>query len=225
MRILFAEDERDLNNIITRRLTEEGYSVDSVYDGEAAFEYLESTDYDGAILDVMMPYMDGFQVLTKIREKGIDVPVLFLTAKDSVNDRVMGLDLGAKDYLVKPFSIKELLARVRVLTRSRTMSISSKLEAADLVMDTATHKVTRGGKNIDLSPKEYALLEYMMHNKNVVLTREKIEDHIWNFDYEGGTNVVDVYISYLRRKIDDDFDKRLIKTVRGSGYMLKVDEE
>ncbi len=226
MRLLFAEDERDLNNILTKRLKEEGYSVDSVFDGEAALDYLESTEYDGAILDVMMPYMDGFQVLSKIREKGIDTPVLFLTARDSVDDRVMGLDLGARDYLVKPFSIKELLARVRVLTRSRSGSeaTGSKIVIGDLVLDTAAHTVERSGLKIDLSPKEYALLEYLMHNKNVVLSREKIEDHIWNFDYEGGTNVVDVYISYLRRKVDDDFDVKMIRTVRGAGYMLKYDE-
>lgn len=224
MRLLFAEDERDLNNILTKRLREEGYSVDSVFDGEAALDYLESTEYDGAILDVMMPYMDGFEVLKKIREKGIDTPVLFLTARDAVDDRVMGLDLGARDYLVKPFSIKELMARVRVLTRSKTGTEDSKLVAGDLVLDTASHVVKRSGIRIDLSPKEYALLEYMMHNKNVVLSREKIEDHIWNFDYEGGTNVVDVYISYLRRKVDDDFETKLIRTVRGAGYMLKADE-
>lgn len=224
MRLLFAEDERDLNNILTKRLREEGYSVDSVFDGEAALDYLESTEYDGAILDVMMPYMDGFEVLKKIREKGIDTPVLFLTARDAVDDRVMGLDLGARDYLVKPFSIKELMARVRVLTRSKTGTEDSKLVAGDLVLDTASHVVKRSGIRIDLSPKEYALLEYMMHNKNVVLSREKIEDHIWNFDYEGGTNVVDVYINYLRRKVDDDFETKLIRTVRGAGYMLKADE-
>ena len=226
MRLLFAEDERDLNNILTKRLTEEGYSVDSVFDGEAALEYLESTEYDGAVLDVMMPYMDGFQVLKKAREKGIDVPVLFLTARDSVDDRVRGLDLGARDYLVKPFSIKELLARIRVLTRAKTGNEGgSKLIVGDLVMDVAGHVVKRAGEKIDLSPKEFALLEYMIHNKNMVLSREKIEDHIWNFDYEGGTNVVDVYISYLRRKIDDNHDVKMIRTVRGAGYMLKCDDE
>ena len=224
MRILFAEDERDLNKILTKRLTEEGYSVDSVLDGEAALEYLESTDYDGAILDVMMPKMDGFKVLEEMRERGIDIPVLFLTAKDAVDDRVKGLDLGARDYLVKPFSIKELMARVRALTRTKTGGSSSKLTAGDLIMDTAAHTVVRGDEIIELSPKEYSLLEYMLHNKNVVLTREKIEDHIWNYDYEGGTNVVDVYVSYLRRKIDDGFDEKLIRTVRGSGYMLKCQE-
>ena len=225
MRLLFAEDERDLNSILTKRLTEEGYSVDSVFDGESALDYLESAEYDAAILDVMMPYMDGFQVLSKAREKGIDVPVLFLTARDSVDDRVMGLDLGARDYLVKPFSIKELLARVRVLTRVKSGVEGNKLTAGSLVMDTAAHTVTRDGQLIDLSPKEFALLEYMLHNKNVVLSREKIEDHIWNFDYEGGTNVVDVYVSYLRKKIDGGHEVKLIKTVRGAGYMLACEEK
>ena len=225
MRILFAEDERDLNAILTKRLKEEGYSVDSVFDGEAALDYLESAEYDGAILDVMMPYMDGFQVLAKAREQGIDVPVLFLTARDAIDDRVKGLDLGARDYLVKPFSIKELLARLRVLTRTKSGTEGTKLVADNLIMDVAAHTVTRGGELIDLSPKEFALLEYMLHNKNVVLSREKIEDHIWNFDYEGGTNVVDVYVSYLRKKIDGGQDVKLIKTVRGAGYMLACEEK
>ena len=225
MRILFAEDERDLNKILTKRLTEEGYSVDSCHDGAEALDYLLATDYDGAVLDVMMPEMDGFQVLEEIRKQGKKTPVLFLTAKDSIDDRVKGLDLGANDYLVKPFSIKELMARVRALTRSNFTSEGSKLVAGDLVMDTASHIVTRGGEEIPLSSKEYAMLEYLMHNKNVVVSREKIEDHIWNFDYEGGTNVVDVYISYLRKKIDEGRDEKLIRTVRGAGYMLKVEEE
>lgn len=225
MRILFAEDERDLNKILTKRLTEEGYSVDSCQNGADALDFLLSADYDCAILDVMMPEMDGFQVVEEIRRQGKTTPVLFLTAKDSINDRVKGLDIGGNDYLVKPFSIKELMARVRVLTRSNVATEGSKLVAGDLVMDTAAHTVKRGGQEIPLSTKEYALLEYLMHNKNMVVSREKIEDHVWNFDYEGGTNVVDVYISYLRRKIDDGRDVKLIRTVRGAGYILKVEEE
>lgn len=224
MRILFAEDEKDLNKILTRKLTEEGYSVDSCFDGEEALDNLMAADYDGAILDIMMPKMDGLKVLSEIRKQGNKVPVLFLTARDSIEDRVKGLDLGADDYLVKPFSMEELMARVRVLVRSKSSADSSVLTAEDLVMDLAAHTVKRGEKDIDLSAKEYSLLEYLMHNKNVVLSRENIEDHIWNFDYEGGTNVVDVYISYLRRKIDDGFDKKLITTVRGSGYMLRTEE-
>lgn len=225
MRLLFAEDEKDLNRILTQTLTEEGYSVDSCLDGEEALDYLLSIEYDGAILDVMMPKKDGFQVLGAIREKGIRTPVLFLTAKDSIQDRVQGLDLGANDYLVKPFSIEELLARVRVLTRSSYTSRSSVLTAADLSLDLTAHTVRRAGRLIDLTAKEFALLSYLMHNQNIVLSREKIEDHIWNFDYEGGTNVVDVYIRYLRKKIDEGYEPKLIQTVRGVGYMLKCDDE
>ena len=221
MRILLAEDERDLNNILTRKLRDAGYSVDSCFNGRDALEYLQSADYDGAVLDVMMPKMDGFEVLRTVRASGKNTPVLFLTARDSVADRVKGLDLGANDYLVKPFSMEELLARVRALTRSGFAVSSSVITAGDLSLDLANHTASRGGRTIELTAKEYELLSYLMHNKNVVLSREKIEDHIWNFDYEGGTNVVDVYISYLRRKIDDGFDEKLIRTVRGSGYMLK----
>nr|MCR5149665.1 response regulator transcription factor [Clostridiales bacterium] len=210
MRIIIAEDERDLNRILTRKLTDEGYSVDSCFDGEQALDYLESADYDGAILDVMMPKMDGFTVLSEIRKKGISTPVLFLTARDSVRDRVHGLDSGASDYLVKPFSMEELLARVRALTRRSYETQSSILRAGDLELDLSAHTVSRAGRAITLSAKEFSLLSYLMHNKNRVLSREKIEDHIWNFDYEGGTNVVDVYIRYLRKKIDDDFDEKLI---------------
>lgn len=221
MRIIIAEDERDLNRILTRKLTDEGYSVDSCFDGEQALDYLESTDYDGAILDVMMPKMDGFTVLSEIRKKGISTPVLFLTARDSVRDRVHGLDSGASDYLVKPFSMEELLARVRALTRRSYETQSSILRAGDLELDLSAHTVSRAGRAITLSAKEFSLLSYLMHNKNRVLSREKIENHIWNYDYEGGTNVVDVYIRYLRKKIDDDFDEKLIHTVRGAGYILK----
>lgn len=225
MRLLFAEDERDLNHILTKKLTEEGYSVDSCFDGEEALDFLLSADYDGVILDVMMPKKDGFEVLKEMHEEGIDAPVLFLTARDSIQDRVHGLDIGASDYLVKPFSMEELLARVRALTRRNVESKSSVLTACDLTMDTASHTVTRAGNQIDLSAKEYALLKYLLHNKNLVLSRETIEDHIWNFDYEGGTNVVDVYIRYLRKKIDDGYDTKLIGTVRGVGYVLRCEEE
>ena len=224
MRILLAEDERDLNKILTAKLTDEGYSVDPCYDGVEATEYLEAADYDGVILDVMMPGMDGFEVLKKLRASGKDTPVMFLTARDTIADRVKGLDLGACDYLVKPFSMEELLARVRVLTRERYGQTESVLRAADLELDTGARIARRGGRDISLSSKEYALLAYLMHNKNIVLSREKIEDHIWNFDYEGGTNVVDVYISYLRKKIDEGFENKLIRTVRGSGYMLREEQ-
>ena len=221
MRILFAEDERDLNHIITKKLTSQGYSVDSAYDGEEAIDILSYTDYDAVILDIMMPKADGFAVLRALRSKGKNTPVLFLTARDSVQDRVAGLDSGANDYLVKPFSVEELLARIRAMTRTAFGVSDSLLSVGDLTMDTAAKVVKRGGKEIPLSAKEYALLEYLMHNVGIVLSREKIENHIWNFDYEGGTNVVDVYIRYLRKKIDEGYDKKLIYTVRGRGYVLR----
>ena len=221
MRILFAEDERDLNDIITKKLTSQGYSVDCVYDGEEAIDILSYTDYDAVILDIMMPKADGFAVLRALRSKGKNTPVLFLTARDSVQDRVAGLDSGANDYLVKPFSVEELLARIRAMTRTAFGVSDSLLSVGDLTMDTAAKVVKRGGKEIPLSAKEYALLEYLMHNAGIVLSREKIENHIWNFDYEGGTNVVDVYIRYLRKKIDEGYDKKLLHTVRGRGYVLR----
>lgn len=223
MRLLLAEDERDLNRIITKKLISAGFSVDSCYDGKEAFLYLSSAEYDGAVLDVMMPGMDGFTVLKRMRGEGISTPVLFLTARDSVEDRVAGLDLGAADYLVKPFAFAELMARIRVMTRV-TGKQTNTLAVADLTLDCAGHRVVRAGKEIALSAKEYAVLEYLMRNENIVLSREKIENNIWNFDYEGGTNVVDVYISYLRRKIDDGHEVKLIHTVRGRGYVLREDK-
>ena len=221
MRLLFAEDEKDLNTILTKRLSEEGYSVDICYDGETALEYLDSVEYDGAILDIMMPKRDGFSVVAEIRGKGNEVPILFLTARDAVEDRVRGLDIGANDYLIKPFAISELLARVRALVRRNTKTTGSILREGDLSLDLAAHTVTRGDKEIELSTKEFSLLSFLMQNPGIVLSREKIEDHVWNLDYEGGTNVVDVYISFLRKKIDSGFEEKLIHTVRGSGYVFR----
>lgn len=221
MRILLAEDERDLNRLIMLKLKDEGYSVDAFYDGEQALEAIAVADYDAMVLDIMMPGVDGLTLLSKIRGQGNMTPVLLLTARDSVADKVKGLDSGANDYLVKPFSFEELMARLRAMTRSSFGMADNTLTAADLVMDCNAHTVKRGGKEISLSAKEYALLEYLMRNKGIVLSREKIEDHIWNFDYEGGTNAVDVYIRYLRKKLDDDFEKKLLHTVRGVGYVLR----
>ncbi len=221
MRILLAEDEADLNKIITRKLTSDGYCVDSCYNGSEAIDFLETADYDVVILDIMMPEVDGFGVLHHMRNTGNSVPVLFLTAKDSIADRVKGLDSGADDYLTKPFSFEELAARIRVMTRKRFDIAANMLEVGDLTLDTVSHTVKRGEKEITLSTKEYNLLEYLMLNRGIVLSREKIEDHIWNFEYEGGTNVVDVYISYLRKKIDGNCQDKLIHTVRGRGYMIK----
>lgn len=223
MRILLAEDERDLNNIITQKLTADGYSVDRCFDGEEAIDILSYTEFDAVILDIMMPKADGFAVLNALRSMGKTTPVMFLTAKDAVSDRVRGLDSGANDYLVKPFSFEELSARLRAMTRTSFGVASNVLRVADLSMDCTARTVTRGGTEIHLSAKEYAMLEYLMYNQGRVLSREMIEDHVWNFDYEGGTNVVDVYISYLRKKIDDGYDKKLIHTVRGRGFVLKED--
>ena len=223
MRVLVAEDEQDLNNIVSAKLAESGHSVDSCLDGKEAMLYLSAAEYDFVILDIMMPGADGFKVLEKIRKEGRKTPVLFLTARDSIQDRVRGLDAGANDYLVKPFSLEELMARVRVLTRSSHGSAHNVLSAGDLTLDIGTREVMRGGRRIELSAKEFQLLEYLLHNKGIVLSREKIENHIWNFDYEGGTNVVDVYISYLRKKIDVPGAQKLIRTVRGVGYVIRDD--
>ncbi len=221
MRILLAEDEQDLNRIITQKLGSDGYSVDSCYDGKEAMELLSCAEYDAIILDIMMPKADGYEVLRKLRSSGTSTPVLFLTARDAVSDRVKGLDSGANDYLVKPFSFEELSARLRVMLRTSFGVTSNVLSLADLTMDCTAHVVKRGGKEISLSAKEYELLEYMLHNQGIVLSREKIEDHIWNFEYEGGTNIVDVYIRYLRKKLDEGQAEKLIHTVRGKGYVLR----
>ncbi len=220
MRILYAEDEEDMNRIVTEALREEKYLVDSCRNGQDAIDCLETSEYDAVILDVMMPIRDGYDVLKVIRQKKPETPVLFLTAKDAVEERVQGLDAGANDYLVKPFSLDELMARVRVMTRHNHALSSSILRCGDLELDPGAHVVKRGGRVMDLTAKEYQLLEYMMYNKGVVLSRSRIEDHIWDYSYVGGTNVVDVYIGYLRQKIDKDFDKKLIKTKRGMGYLL-----
>jgi DNA-binding response OmpR family regulator len=220
MRILIAEDERSLNKLIEKKLTADGYSVDCCFDGEEAIHILSYTDFDAVILDIMMPKADGYEVLKQLREAGKKTPVIFLTARDSVTDRVKGLDSGANDYLIKPFAFEELLARLRAVTRPSFGMAENIIKVSDLIIDCSKHTVSRGGKDIILSAKEYALLEYLMRNRGTVISRQKIEDHIWNFNYEGGTNVVDVYISFLRRKIDDGHDIKLIKTVRGRGYVI-----
>jgi len=224
MRILVAEDEKSLNRIIAKQLKASGYSVDCCFNGEEAYDLISITDYDAAVFDVMMPKIDGFSLLKKIRKEGNNLPVLFLTARDSIEDRVEGLDIGADDYLVKPFAFEELLARIRVLIRKNSVSKSNIITVADLTVDISSKKVTRNKRDISLSAKEYELLQYLAVNNGIVLSREKIEDHIWNYDYEGGTNVVDVYIRYLRKKIDDGFDKKLIHTVRGMGYVLREEK-
>lgn len=221
MRILIAEDEKTLNDVIHKTLSKNGYSVDSCFDGEEALYYLESTEYDAAILDIMMPGLSGLEVLKKIRATGNSLPVLFLTAKDAVPDRVAGLDAGADDYLTKPFSFDELLARIRVMLRKHSGKSENIYRIANLSVDINTHTVCRNDNPISLSSKEFSILEYLIRNQGIVLSREKIEQHIWNYDYEGSSNLVDVYIRYLRRKIDEAYSPKLIHTVRGAGYVLK----
>lgn len=222
MRILVAEDERDLNNVICNKLRASGYSVDACFNGTDALDYILLNRYDGVLMDIMMPGMDGYEVVRRLREKKDATPVLFLTARDSTEDIVKGLDMGANDYLIKPFSFDELLARIRVMTRNMA-SYTSVYTAADLTVDCTARIVKRGNDIIDLSPKEFALLEYLIVNKGVVLSREDIEDHIYDVDYEGGSNVVNVYIRFLRRKIDEPYEVKLIHTVRGAGYVLRED--
>ena len=223
MRLLVVEDEVYLLNIIKKRLMKEHYSVDACSDGIEALEYIRMTPYDGIVLDIMLPGMDGISILKQMRKEGNHTPVLMLTAKDSIEDRVKGLDTGADDYLVKPFAFEELLARIRVMLRKQG-EIKPQEEVftlADLTVDCKSHEVKRNGEKIELSSKEFSLLQYMMRNRGKVLSREQIENHIWDYDYMGSSNMVDVYIRYLRKKIDEPYDKKLIQTVRGAGYVLK----
>lgn len=224
MRILVVEDERDLNRVISKRLESEGYSVDRCFDGEEALDFIDVGEFDAIIMDIMMPRINGIEVLKQMRSRNNTTPVLLLTARDGIGDRVNGLDTGADDYLIKPFAFEELLARIRVMTRKASGNPTNVFSAADLTMDLNSHTVVRGDVNINLSAKEFEILEYLLRNKGIVLSREKIESHVWNFDYSGGTNVVDVYIRYLRKKIDDEFEPKLIHTVRGCGYVLRVNE-
>ena len=224
MRILVVEDEKHLNRIISEAVEDEGYSVDSCYNGLEALEYLECAQYDVMILDVMMPKMDGFTLVRKLRERGDNTPVLFLTARDSVADRVTGLDLGGDDYLVKPFDFEELLARLRAMARKHAGNRSNVFTLADLIVDTRRQRVERGGREIVLLPKEFAILEHLIRNKGAVISREQLEDRIWNYEYSGSSNNVDVYMSRLRKKLDEGFPVKLIHTVRGAGWVLREDK-
>ena len=223
VRILVAEDERDMNQLICQALTRTGYGVDSCCDGAEALDYLDGAEYDCVILDIMMPKVDGREVLRTLRARGSASPVILLTALDSVQDRIAGLDLGADDYLVKPFDMEELLARIRAVTRKYGSQKSSVFTVGDLTVDTSRRSVERAGRPITLSAKEYAILEYLIRHKGAVISRTQLEDHIWNYDDTGGSNVVDVYIAYLRKKIDHGFDRKLIHTVRGAGWVLRDD--
>ena len=225
MRILVVEDEKKINDVIVKTLKKEKYGVDSCFDGEEALDYIFSVEYDIILLDIMLPKKDGFEVLKSMRKKGIKTPVLFLTARDQIEDRVRGLDLGADDYLVKPFIFEELMAPIRVLLRRNSGNADNIITIANLKVDLDAKTVFRDDVLIKLSGREYSILEYLIRNKGKILPRERIEDHIWNYEYEGGTNVIDVYIRYLRKKIDDGYTPKLIHTVRGLGYVLRVDNE
>lgn len=220
MRMLIAEDDCQTADTLARRLRGEHYAVDVCYNGTDALSYLLLTEYDVAVLDIMMPGMSGIDVLVQARNAGRHTPVLLLTARDAVSDRVSGLNAGADDYLVKPFAYEELSARLRVLTR-RTRQTSNRFELADLVVDCDSKTASRGGEAIALTSREFALLEYMIRNKGCVLSRAQITEHVWSYDYEGASNMIDVYIRNLRRKIDDGRGKKLIHTVRYAGYVLR----
>lgn len=221
MRILLVEDEKDLSAIVKQGLEEEGYIVDVAHDGEEGLYMSENYPADAVILDIMLPVMDGLEVLSAMRKKGINTPVILLTARDALIDKIKGLDTGADDYLTKPFVFDELLARVRSLLRRKTDVKEAVIRIADMEINTASHEVRRGARLITLSAKEYALLEYLAYKKNTVVSRSDIIEHIYHEDSEMDSNVVDVYINYLRNKVDKDFKKKLIHTVRGAGYILK----
>ena len=224
MRILLAEDDRAISGAVKKRLTAEGYAVDVCENGRDAYDYMQATAYDVVLMDIMMPGEDGLSVVRRARAPGMDTPILFLTARDSVDDRVTGLDAGGDDYLVKPFALSELLARIRVLARrGGTRRAASAIDVGDLHVDTASRQVTRAGRRIDLTAREYALLEILATHRDTVLSRDQIGEKLFSYDYMGASNMVDVYIRYLRRKIDDGYDVKLIKTVRGVGYVLRED--
>ena len=221
MRILVIEDEKHIADFIKQGLKEEGYSVDVAYDGEKGYFLAGTEEYDAIVLDLMIPKIDGVTLCKKLRQDKISTPILMLTAKDSVDDKVKGLDSGADDYLTKPFAFKEFLARIRVLLRKDTSAISTKLQVADLVMDILTRKVIRDSKEIILTTKEFSLLEYLMRNAGNVVTRTTISEHVWDINFDTITNVIDVHITALRRKIDRTHKKKLIHTIRGRGYTIK----
>jgi len=221
MRILLVEDNRRLNDSLRLSLTEDGYAVDAAYDGQEGEELAEMTPYDIIILDVMLPRRDGMEVCRSLRNKRVRTPILMLTARDAVEDRVLGLDSGADDYLVKPFEMSELRARLRSLLRRESGDKSNLLTLADLTLDPATHFVKRGATPIELTAREYALLEYLLRNPNRIITRQMAENHLWSYDTTVTSNVVDVYIRRLRRKIDDPFEINLIETLRGTGYRIR----
>lgn len=223
MRVLVVEDEPGIAGFVQQGLTEAGYAVDMASDGLEGLDYALVAEYDAIVLDIMLPKMNGLRLMQELRGRSLKTPVLLLTARDTIEDRVEGLDTGADDYLTKPFAFPELLARLRALLRRPPLQAAPILRVADLEMDTARREVRRDGRLIELSPREFTLLEYLLHHPNQVLTRTQIAEHIWNFDFYNESNAVDVYIGYLRRKIDRGFEPFLLHTVRGVGYRLSAE--
>jgi len=221
MRVLVVEDEKKVASFIKRGLEEESFTVDVAYDGEEGFEMAANNPYDVILMDLMLPKKDGLSVIRELRERDIVTPVLCLTAKDAVEDIVAGLETGSDDYLTKPFAFGELLARVKALLRRTSKDRGAEIYFADLRLDPVSHKVWRGDQEIDLTAKEYGLLEYFMRNPNEVLTRAMIAEHVWDYTFDSFTNIIDVYVNYLRKKVDRDYDTKLIHSVRGVGYVLK----
>ncbi|MBR3017725.1 MAG: response regulator transcription factor [Clostridia bacterium] len=224
-RILLVEDEEKLARFVELELTHEGYQVDKAFDGRTGLDMAEKGGYDLLLLDIMLPGLNGLEVLRRLRKEGSNLPVIMLTARDAVMDKVTGLDMGADDYVTKPFSIEELLARIRAALRKQTAQKKEGdlLSCADLTVDISRHRVTRGGKEIELTGREFSLLQFFMENKTIVLSRDQLLEKVWGYDYLGETNVVDVYVRYLRGKIDEGFEPKLLQTVRGVGYVLRDD--
>jgi DNA-binding response OmpR family regulator len=225
MRVLLVEDEKKLASLIKKALESAKFSVDAVHDGQEALDFATTYSYDLIILDILLPRKNGFEIIGELRKKRVQSPVLMLTAKDSLEDKILGLDLGADDYLTKPFDFGELLARLRALLRREIREKPVVLELGDLRLDPKTHRVTRGMRDIRLTLREYSLLEFFMRRKNQVLSRETIIEHVWDSSFEGMPNIVDVYINYLRKKIDAGFSSKLIHTIRGAGYVLRAEDE
>ena len=221
MKILVVEDERDLNRIITKHLKRNNYSVDSCFDGEEALDFVSYSDYDLIITDIMMPNVDGYEFIKRLRESKNNTPVIMLTAKDTLEDKIVGLDSGADDYIVKPFEFDELFARIRVLMRRNYGLVTNVIQVDDIVLDISKKQVTRNGENIGLTGKEYEVLEYLMKNKESILSRDQILNHVWDYDYDGASNIVDVIIKNIRKKLDNGTDKTIIYTKRGLGYFVK----